>query len=143
MLSGFFSVFFISLGIVSCLVATFVAFKISKGEEKTPAAMFLTLNFFKYPLWIFKEIVKSSIDVTKIIWSSSLNISPEVAWVQTSLKDDIGLTFFANSITLTPGTVSVVVREGTIYVHALTKPAMEDLRGGEMSRRVVKAIHNK
>jgi multicomponent Na+:H+ antiporter subunit E len=56
--------------------------------------------------------------------------------VRASQRTDLGLAIYANSITLTPGTISLDVREGTILVHALTRSSGEGLQSGEMDRRV-------
>ena len=58
--------------------------------------------------------------------------------IRASQKTDLGLAIHANSITLTPGTLSLDVRQRTILVHALTREAAEELAAGEMDRRVTR-----
>ena len=65
-----------------------------------------------------------------------LPIAPRVIRVESSQKTHLGQVIYANSITLTPGTVSVETDEGTIDVHALTRETAEDVRSGTMDRRV-------
>jgi multicomponent Na+:H+ antiporter subunit E len=86
--------------------------------------------------WLIKEIVKSAWDVSRIIVHSRLPITPTLTTVQSTQKTDLGRMIFANSITLTPGTISVRVGRGEILVHALTAEAAQGLRAGEMDRRV-------
>ena len=81
-------------------------------------------------------MIKSNLDVSRRILSPRLPISPTVVWVPASQKSEMGRVIFANSITLTPGTVSIDVREGEIEVHALSKEGADALLEGEMNRRV-------
>ncbi|WP_026147665.1 Na+/H+ antiporter subunit E [Robiginitomaculum antarcticum] len=75
-----------------------------------------TLTYF---IWLFREVVKANMAVIKAVLSPELKISPSMIMVPTRQDTDIGRTMFANSITLTPGTVSVDVTEDGILVHAL------------------------
>ena len=69
--------------------------------------------------------------------SENSESSPEISWISTSMKDDMSLTIFGNSITLTPGTVTVAIRkEGMIQVHALTREGMRGVRNGVMAGKV-------
>jgi multicomponent Na+:H+ antiporter subunit E len=86
--------------------------------------------------WLLKEIVKSSWTVSKIILHPRLPISPTMVGVRPSQRTDVGRVIFANSITLTPGTISLEVGRDEILVHALTAAGAKDLAGGEMDRRV-------
>jgi multicomponent Na+:H+ antiporter subunit E len=86
--------------------------------------------------WLIKEIVKSAWDVSRIIMHPRLPISPTLLSVKSTQKSDLGRTIFANSITLTPGTISVRVGRGEILVHALTAQTARGLSEGEMDRRV-------
>ncbi|MCE3232103.1 MAG: mnhE [Rickettsiaceae bacterium] len=78
------------------------------------------------------------------MWQLEPEISPEIDWIPTPLKDDIGLTIFANSITLTPGTVTTNVRaDGMVQVHALTKEGIQQIRDGVGYSKVAKIIKKK
>ena len=89
-----------------------------------------------YWLWLAKEVIKSSLDVARIVLSPSLPISPQVVKIKASCAHPVDQAILANSITLTPGTVALDVHEGEITVHALTKAGAEELKKGEMDRRV-------
>jgi multicomponent Na+:H+ antiporter subunit E len=65
-----------------------------------------------------------------------LPISPHLITVRTSQKTAVGQVIYANSITLTPGTISLDVRDDTILVHALTSDSAAGVEAGEMDRRV-------
>ncbi len=89
-----------------------------------------------YWLWLLKEIVKSNLDVTRRVFSSKAAVKPVVIDAPTNLKSDLGLVIFANSITLTPGTVSLAVWDGRIRVHALHPDVAEDLLQSGMGERI-------
>ena len=89
-----------------------------------------------YLPWILWEIVKANVDVIKAICSPSLNISPRMIRVKATQKTEIGQVVYANSITLTPGTITLDVRNGEMLVHALTKDTAAGLQTGDMDRKV-------
>ena len=93
-------------------------------------------NPFVYLPWLLWEIVKSNIDVAKIILNPKLPMRPHIIRVASSQKSDVGMATFANSITLTPGTITLAIREGEIIVHALADEFADGLQNGEMDRRV-------
>ena len=72
-----------------------------------------------YFVWLFIEIVKANVAVVKAVLSPDLEISPALVKIPNQRSTDMGRTMFANSITLTPGTVSVQMSENEILVHAL------------------------
>ena len=89
-----------------------------------------------YLPWLLIEIVKANIDVTRIVLSRDMQISPRLMRVRASQKTIMGQVVYANSITLTPGTVSLDLRDGEILVHALTNESAEGVLTGEMDARV-------
>ena len=95
----------------------------------------LGLGALTYWPWLLWEIAKAGWDVTKIILHPDLPISPELIRVPASQRTDLGRVIYANSITLTPGTISVETDEETILVHALTRAGAEGLESGDMDRR--------
>lgn len=91
-----------------------------------------------YWLWLLKEVVKSNLEVAKIVLNPRLPISPTVISVDATRLPAISQVLLANSITLTPGTLSIDVDRGIIEVHCLTQEMARDLKGGEMQRRVAR-----
>ena len=89
-----------------------------------------------YWVWLAVEIVKASLDVARRILDPKLPIHPVLIRLPASQKSELGLVIYANSITLTPGTVSVQVEVGEILVHAIAEEPAEALRQGDMDRRV-------
>ena len=93
-------------------------------------------GFFLYLPWLVLEIGKSVWGVTKIILNPRLPISPTLRVVKAGQRSEIGIATFANSITLTPGTITVAVNGRELTVHALVREGAAGLEGGEMDRRV-------
>jgi len=100
----------------------------------------LTWRALLYWPWLIVEIVKANIDVAKRILIPSIGISPTMIRIKTSQTSDLGKVVYANSITLTPGTISVEIANDEILVHALSKSGAEDLLTGEMDRRVTRMV---
>ena len=88
--------------------------------------------------WLLIEIVKSALNVTRIILSPSLPISPTLVKVDAQQKTAVGLVTYANSITLTPGTISIEASEkgSCIWVHAIEREGAEGFADDEMNRKV-------
>ncbi len=87
--------------------------------------------------WLLAEIMKSNLDVARRVLARSPDISPTLVRLPTRLGTDLGRVTYANWITLTPGTVSIIVEPGELVVHALTREGAASLEEGEMERRVV------
>ncbi|MBM7869084.1 multicomponent Na+:H+ antiporter subunit E [Clostridium pascui] len=81
-----------------------------------------------YILILIKEIFKSNFHVAKIVLSPKLNISPTIVTITTNLKSDFDKTILANSITLTPGTLTLDMTEDKIIIHCLEEKSIKDLQ---------------
>jgi multicomponent Na+:H+ antiporter subunit E len=135
LLSGHYNATLITYGVLSCLgVVALMAHLQSLDKEALPTH--LAFRGCLYLPWLFKEIVLSNLAVTKVILSPKLPIHPRILRIAASQKSDVGQVIYANSITLTPGTVTLDVRHGEFLVHALTTDSAEGLLSGEMDRRV-------
>lgn len=135
LLSGYFEPFLITAGAVSAAAVVWFAHRMEVIDHEGHP-MYLGWRALMYWPWLFKEIVKSAWAVTKIIINPRLAVQPQVIRVTTSQRTTVGIVTYANSITLTPGTISVEVTDGAILVHALTAECAASLREGEMDRRV-------
>ena len=74
----------------------------------------------KYYIYFFKELVKSNFKLAAIVLNPSLPIKPGIVKVRTKLKSKMGRLMLANSITLTPGTMTIEIEGEWIYVHCVT-----------------------
>ena len=96
----------------------------------------IVVRAITYLPWLLKEIAIANWDVIKIVLSSDMKISPTLFHVKASQKSSVGQAIYGNSITLTPGTITVDVHEGEFIVHALTKDGADGVKTGEMDARV-------
>lgn len=136
LLSGIYNVFLISAGSVIAALTVWFAKRMEViDHEGHPIGHAFSVIFLYWP-WLLKEICVSALKVSKLILSPSLPISPKMDSVNLSQKTDLGRTIFANSITLTPGTIAVEINKETILVHALENQSLEDLKKGDMDKRV-------
>ena len=135
LLSGHYTPLMILLGLLSTLIVVILAERIDLIDRETQPVLIKASVLF-YWVWLGREIIKSNIDVTRRILSPGLPISPNIFTVRATQKTELGRVTYANSITLVPGTVTVDVNEDVLTVHALTQEVAEDLRRGEMDRRV-------
>lgn len=103
-------------------------------EESQPLNLTFTIPF--YYLWLIKEVILANIAVARCVWMGRDSINPRVITVTAHQKTNIGKVIYANSITLTPGTLSMDLEGDKITVHALTKKTADDLLEGEMDRRI-------
>ena len=107
----------IASGIVASLViALLVCPKCDVFSELklTPKAFIYTFIYLVVFLW---ELIKSNIDVALRVLSPSLPINPGIVEVKTTLKSKMGRMILANSITLTPGTFTLEMKEDTLFIH--------------------------
>jgi multicomponent Na+:H+ antiporter subunit E len=89
-----------------------------------------------YIPWLIKEIIEANLAVTKIVLDPKLPISPTTYCVRASQKSDLGKVIYANSITLTPGTVTMDMDGDKLLVHAVSTEMIADQDENEMDRRV-------
>jgi multicomponent Na+:H+ antiporter subunit E len=134
-LSGHFEPLLLGLGLVSCLAVIALGRRMRLIDAEG-APIQLSLRGLLYTPWLLWEILKANVDVARRILSPRLPIDPRVIRVKASQRSDVGRVVYANSITLTPGTVSLRIEDDEIEVHALTAEAAAGLQDGRMDRRV-------
>lgn len=106
--------------IVGAVAAFIIAFIFRDGLavfsefKATPRAFGMALLYIPY---FFKELVKSNLHIARVVLSPSLPISPAIVKVRTRLKSPMGRLLLANSITLTPGTLTVELEGEWLYIH--------------------------
>lgn len=134
MLSGHTETLLISLGIFSTLLSVFLAQRMKIIDHES-YPFHLSVRLLRYYLYLGKEIIFANIDVIKRILNPR-TISPRVFTLPASKQTDLGKVIYANSITLTPGTVTLELSGDKIKVHALSREAAADLQTGEMAKAV-------
>jgi multicomponent Na+:H+ antiporter subunit E len=133
--SGHYTLLILSLGLISIALVLFVAHRMDVVDHESQTLL-IPLKIPRYHLWLIKEIILANISVVKHIWLGNETISPVLTTIKANQKTDMGKVIYANSITLTPGTVTVDLAGDQITVHALLRQNIEDLQAGEMDRRV-------
>ena len=137
LLSGHFEPFLMGAGAASSIAVIWLAHRMDVIDSEGHP-IHLGWRAVTYWPWLIKEIAKSAWDVSKLILNPRLPVTPQLVRVKTSQRTVVGLVTYANSITLTPGTISLEVAEGTILVHALTHAGAVSLLQGDMDRRVTR-----
>lgn len=135
LLSGHYSNFLISLGVLSAVFCAWVARRMNVVDvEGHPVQLLLgSVTYFPWLIW---EIAKSTFAVVVIVLRGPSAISPNLIKVIANQKSQVGINVYGNSITLTPGTITVDVEGDEFTVHALTHGTAADLSEGAMDRRV-------
>ena len=137
--SGLFKPLLLGLGIASVALTLWL----SQRMELTRREYFtldLIPSMLRYWLWLAKEIVRANLSVARIILSPSLPISPTMVTIRSPVSGFIGQATLANSITLTPGTLTVDAHEGELRVHCLTFEGAEELRRGDIAQRTLDSL---
>lgn len=121
MLSGHYdSTLLLSLGAGSAVFASGLAWRLHILDVET-APYHKLWRFFIYWPWLLWEVVKANVIVIRTILTPDMVLTPRMVRVKTLPHSDIGRALFANSITLTPGTVSVDLDDDEVIVHAILK----------------------
>ena len=133
LMSGYFTPLILSLGVISCLLCVYLTIK-GKFLDNETLPIYFFPRLIQYTLWLIKEILKSNIQTAKVIIMKSEE--PELFSVKATQKTNEGKVTYANSITLTPGTVTTQIKNDIFEVHALTKDFGDDVRSSEMDKMV-------
>jgi multicomponent Na+:H+ antiporter subunit E len=142
LLSGKFDTFHLSLGMISCAIVAYISGDLlfeSPQITRLPGAW---LRFVRYIPWLFYQVFMANLHVLYLTFHPRMHdlINPKIINFKSKLYSDISLVTFANSITLTPGTITVYVSgDGEFHVHAIDDQSAESLPG-EMEARVAKAF---
>lgn len=133
--SGHYTGLILILGLASIVLVLIISRKMDVVDHESQP-IHLKPKIFGYYLWLIKEIIQANITVVKHIWLGKDSISPTLEKITISQQTDMGKVIYANSITLTPGTVAIDLAGDEIIVHALLRKDIQSLKAGEMDRRV-------
>lgn len=136
LLSGHLEPLILGLGLASVALTVILIKRMTLIDHES-YPLHLSSKIARFLVYMLRAIVQANIDVIKrILTFRRAPISPQLIELPVPHKTDLGRVIYANSITLTPGTVSVAMTKDTIVVHALTKEAAEDLSSGEMAKSI-------
>jgi multicomponent Na+:H+ antiporter subunit E len=133
--SGYLKPLLLGLGVFSSLLVVYLAHRMRLQDNHFLEGRFL-LRILRYWGWLAREVWRSSLEVTRVVLSPKLPISPTVAEFDTRCDLITDQAILGNSITLTPGTLTLQIVDGHFVVHALTEAGARAIVNGEMDRRV-------
>ncbi len=136
MLSGIYKPMLIGFGIVSVALVMVIVRRMDQVDGDHVRISIKPIQFFFYVLWLFIEIAKSNWRVTKIVLARTMPIRQNLFEVPYSQTSDLGQVIFANSITLTPGTLTIETETGDFLIHALSYDPTDMDALADMDRRV-------
>jgi multicomponent Na+:H+ antiporter subunit E len=136
-LSGHYTPWLVGSGVVMSIAVAAIALYMGYADAEGHPIGLIVRGMIYWP-WLLAEMIKSALGVARLVLDPRLPISPTVVKVKSSQKTAVGLTTYANSITLTPGTISMQVSSSDreILVHGITRETAGALADGEMDRRV-------
>jgi multicomponent Na+:H+ antiporter subunit E len=135
LLSGFLKPLLLIFGVISVLLVLVVIKRMNDIDHEHMSFEF-SPKMFGYIGWLIGQIVASSIQVTKLVFTK--DISPAIAKLPVDDLPEEKRIVYANSITLTPGTLSVDLDDKKVTVHALQKDSIQSLKDGDMSSKIKK-----
>ena len=136
-LSGLFKTQLIVLGVMSVALVVWLSNRMNVLQYRGQPIYFRVFHIFGYWGWLLWQIVLSNLDVTRRVWSPTLDIKPMLRRVSATPNTDLGRVIYANSITLTPGTTAInFTPDDDILVHALHEDSLHELERGEMAEQV-------
>lgn len=143
-LSGHFNLKYILLGVASAALVTLLSNDIFSAifhyeeieEVSSPPAALKLLRFLAYMPWLLFKIIKANIQVAGIVLNPRMPIDPAILQFNTTMRRKVAQVILANSITLTPGTVTISLDEGRYTVHALAPGSVQDLVEAKMQNKV-------
>lgn len=140
--TGFSGIEFDTVGLVSSIVAPMIASYFANKLSLLPQkSSFHSLKIMKYILYLTKEIIKSSIFVSKLAWAKNIRIFPLIRLINSQQTTKIGLVVYANSITLTPGTLTLNTKGNQLLVHFLSARFIKDLENSNIDTKILESIN--
>lgn len=126
LLSGHWDALHVGLGVAAAALVTWL----NRGEEDLTAMVRALPRLARYVPWLLREIVRANLAVVRIVLDPRLPIDPVVVRVPSPVQGPLAVTMLANSITLTPGTITLDVQDGDLVVHALAPDSAEGIESG-------------
>ena len=141
LLSGKFDLFHLTLGVISSALVSFLSADLFMYNPQSRSHFKTGLRFLLYLPWLLYQILLSTLHVTFLALHPKMKelIDPTIVTFKTTLKTDIAKVAMANSITLTPGTITIRIEGQVFYVHAISRKAAAGLPG-EMEERLAKVF---
>ncbi|MCB1165947.1 MAG: Na+/H+ antiporter subunit E [Leptospiraceae bacterium] len=141
-MSGYFDWFHMSLGVLSVLIVLIMNHSLKQhsfyADEKDDLRHLRYGYFLYYLLWLSWQIIASGFHVAGIILRKSLPISTYIVRFKADLPSAHARMILGNSITLTPGTLTIDIQGNEFTVHALTPQSISTVVDDNMPSRVAR-----
>ena len=134
-LSDHYTTLFIVFGLVTCTIAVYVGARLGTVDRES-VPVHLVWRSAVYLPWLVWEIFKSNVRVARLILAPRVRVDPSIVHFRASQKTDLGRFIYANSITLTPGTVTTGIVGDDFEVHAIVQEEIDGSEENDMNRRV-------
>lgn len=141
-MSGIFEVKFLAYAAISCVVIATMCVRTLRIKGVKTGDTYFLLNFnvprmLVYFFWLMVQIVKSALYVSGVVLFHRDKVDPGIVWFRADYDNPAARALLANSITLTPGTITIDIYEDGLYsVHGLTKELQEGVLDGSMQAKV-------
>lgn len=142
LLSGHYNVLLISLGLLSSLLTVVLALRMDVIDHESHP-LHLRRQLPRYWVFLSREVILANLDVVRRILTPGKSFSPQLRQLPLPQKTALGQVIYANSITLTPGTVTVQLGIDSIRIHALSREAADDLQTGRMAQAIPDNLEDK
>lgn len=136
LLSGKFDAFHLTLGAICCALVAYLFHDLLFANVRVGDMRVVAARFIAYIPWLIQQILLANIHVVSLVVRRRMPIDPRVVKFRTKLETDISCVTLANSITLTPGTITMDIKDGVFYVHAVSQKVADELNAGDMEDRV-------
>jgi multicomponent Na+:H+ antiporter subunit E len=140
LLSGKFDYFHITLGVICSILVAYLSHDLLFSNVRLGDARTRVRRFIEAGPWFLGQIFSANLHVAFLALSPKMPIDPQIIRFKTKLESDIAYVALANSITLTPGTITVDIRDGEFFVHAIDKEVAYDLDTGEMEDKIAHVL---
>ena len=122
---------------ISALLYLFIVFFMDYSPKKEWTAIRKIPKTLKYIFTLLIEIFKANVGVMHFILSPKYEVEPQLVYFKTRLKKDVERVMLANSITLTPGTITVSMEEDLLCVHCLDRTLADGLEGSDFEKQLL------
>lgn len=135
MLSGHYTVLLLGMGALSVSLVGWIVHRMDLVDQET-IPLHLLHRIPRFYAWLVWQICLSNLDLVRRIWRRQVDVEPVVLRVPMPQRSDVCRVIYANSINLTPGTLTIAMGDGSLLVHTLSQDGAQGLVAGEMSRRI-------
>ncbi len=133
--SGHFDSLHLGLGFVCSFLVAVLSHDLLIQDVTAPNKLLKAWRFFHYVPWLLYQIALANLHVVALVIDPR-KIRPQVVRFRSKLTSELALVSFGNSITLTPGTITMDIVDGEFFVHALSDKFARDLLTGDMEQRI-------